>query len=462
MSAEANIVTLTDHDAEARRARLRVNQQSEDLNNEAVRLRKAGQFHTACVAIHRAVNLSPESGFLRNGLASVLWNLGRYAEALEQSWEAERLLDEGDLSWLVNMGLILSSMGRRSEAHHCLRRAHEAAPDDAHTRWSYAISLLDHGEWEEGLRQYEGRADFRGRQYYPQMPFPLWRGESLAGKTLYVQSEQGVGDRILMSRYLAWIKETWPTSRVLFLARSPDLPDLTPLLWGYHQRYGVEFLHPDTPWPQADFGCFLMSLPYLHGSRPDHVPADPGLIRQLVQPQADQINMPEPRSPAIRVGISWTGNTAMTRNVDRTIPPELLFELEADPSVQLLSLQFRDDAVGRLDAGQLVFDAAREVGERGLKGTASVMMNLDLMITCCTANAHLAGALGIPTWVLLCHDPYWVWLRGREDSVWYPSVRLYRQDAPGDWRGVLDRVRMDLGKFARAKLSGHRKERLHG
>lgn len=461
-----NVITLTDADAEARRAELKVTPQAEDLNNEAAKLKKALVFDAAYIAQLRAVRLCPESGWLHMGLAGILWNLGRMPEALAESEKAIELMPDSTYP-LSDYGQILSSLGRKEEALAVLKRGVELRPDDKQVKWTYSMVLLDHGEWDEGFKQYECRPDFRGKKYYPNMPFPMWNGEELDGKTLYIQAEQGVGDRILQSRYLAWIKERWPTSRVMFLASSPEQTNLESLLWNYHTEYGIEFLHPQIPWPKADYGCFQMSLPRIHGTRPDNIPPDPGCIRRRMLPDSAQVEIPEPLTQAIKVGISWTGNPAMTRNIDRTIPASLMFELETDPLVQLYSLQFHDRSLHTLRAEQIICDVAADIGDRGFCGTAAAMLHLDLIITCCTGNAHLAGALGVPTWVLLCHDPYWVWMRGREDSPWYPSVRLFRQKTPGDWREVIERVKTELHAFAKRKLNERGadapvKERSHG
>ena len=172
--------------------------------------------------------------------------------------------------------------------------------------------------------------------------------------------------------------------------------------------------------------------------------------------------MAEPHVPALKVGISWAGNPAMTRNSERSMWPEIMFELEADPLVQLYSLQFGDNGLQRLDAGQIIVDCASDIGNRGLLGTAVVMLNLDLIITVCTANAHLAGALGVPCWTLLHYVPYWLWLRGRDDTVWYPNMRLFRQCTPGDWRGVIERVKRELHIHAELELANRRRELTHG
>lgn len=464
-----NVITLSDVDAEARRAHYKVTPAAEDLNNEAAKLKSAMFFDAACIAQKRAVALCPDSGWLHMGLAGILWNLGRLQEALVESDEAMRLLGPDSSDYLSDRGQILSSLGRKEEAIATLKRATEMRPDDGQVKWTYAMVLLDNGEWDEGFKWYECRPDFRGRKYYPKMPFPMWNGESLDGKTLYIQAEQGVGDRILQSRYLKWLRDTWPTAKILFLASSPDQTNLESLFWHYHTEYGIEFLHPQVPWPKADYGCFLMSLPRIHGTRPDNIPPDPGIIRERMLPEANMVEIPEPLVPSVKVGVAWTGNPAMTRNNDRSIPPQLMFELESDPLVQLYSLQFGDKGLRAMRAEQLICDVAADIGDRGFCGTASAMMNLDLVVTCCTGIAHLGGALGVPTWVLLCHDPYWIWMRGREDSPWYPSVRLFRQKTPGDWSGVIERVKPELHAFAQRMLMERNKidapplkERSHG
>jgi len=451
MNDDGNIVTLHD---EQREAKLQLTGLALQLYDEGVKLAKARIFETAAIALERVTRMAPKSGHAHCSLSSALWNLGRYDEAWEAAQRGLALLEADDAGPLADVGTLLSSMGDKVSAIAYLKRAVAADPNNVHAKWALAMCLLDHGEWIEGFKVYECRTEYRGAKFYPKMPYPMWEGEDLNGKTIYVQSEQGVGDRILMIRYLYWLKQKWPDCRIKFLASSPDQIHLESLFYSYRDELGVEFLHPQIPWPKdVDFGCYLASLPRIHGTTPDNVPPEPGWIWERVQRERQMVNLPEPLEPAIKVGICWTGNRAMTRNADRSIPPELLFELEADPLVQLYSLQFRDDGLARHSAKVLVCDVASDIEDHGMLGTAAVMLNLDLVITCCTANAHLAGTLGIPTWVLLCDDPYWVWLREREDSVWYPSVRLFRQQSAGDWRGVIDRVKPELHAFAERVLS---------
>lgn len=458
-----NVVTLVDKDGEDRRADLKLTPQAEDLSNLASRLKDEGQFATALVALRRAILMCPESGHLWNGLGSVLWNIGRYEEAHEALVRAMQLLGQ-NATVLMNMGMVLSSLRRVQDSLQFLKRTVELMPNNFHAEWSYSLGLMDHGFWEEGFKHYESRIGFRGVKYYPKLKYPMWNGEDLAGKTLFVQAEQGVGDRILFSRYLAWVAEKWPTAKIKCLMSSADQIALEGLLWGFVERYPqIEFLHHGIPWPEADYGCFLLSLARIHGTTPDNVYPDPGIIRERAVREKDIVEIPEPLVPAIKVGISWTGNPIMLRNSERSIPVEMMLELECDPLVQLYSLQFGDDGLRRQNATQLVCDLTQDIGGRGLLGTAVTMLNLDLIITCCTANAHLAGALGVPVWTLLCYDPYWCWLRGRDDTPWYPNMRLFRQRAPGDWRELIDRVRRELNIHARLTLEQRGKEeRSHG
>lgn len=451
--SEDNVITLPDSVAEERHKKLGINQQAEDLNNLGAQLKKDRHFYSALLAMRRAVAICPNSGFLWNGLGSVLWNLGKYEESHAALTKALELLGD-EPGVMMNMGLLLSSMRRVESSLDYFKRTVEKVPEDTHAHWSYSLGLLDHGHWKEGWEQYEWRMAYRGEKYYPKMPYPTWRGEDLNGKVIFVQAEQGVGDRLLFSRYLAWLKEAWPRCHIKALISSKDQIDLEGLLWGYAEKFDIEFLFCGTPWPIADYGIFLMSLPRWHGTTPDSVPPDPWLIRNRCLEEAKAISkdIPEPLTRAIKVGVSWTGNPIMDRNHERAIPPEMLFELEADPNVQLYSLQFGDNGLKRVAAQQLICDATTDIGNRGLLGTGAVMLNMDLIITCCTANAHLAGSLNVPCWTLLSYDPYWIWLRERDDSVWYPKMRLFRQRAPGDWRELIDRVKRELAIFAKSKL----------
>jgi hypothetical protein len=163
--------------------------------------------------------------------------------------------------------------------------------------------------------------------------------------------------------------------------------------------------------------------------------------------QMGKADVPIPLGPEpFKVGICWSGNPYQDRNDERSIPLELMLTLAEHPHVWLYSLQAgpAQADIARLGAKDIVCDLGTQMKERGLTVAATALLQMDLVITCCTSIAHLCGALGVRTWVVLCKNPYWVWMRDRPDSPWYPSLRLFRQDKTDDWRGVMQQVRDEL------------------
>lgn len=436
----AVVKILTETEVAERRQTLGLTKLAEDLHNVAGHLKNEMKFEAALTAMMRALALCPKSPLVHNGMAAILWNLQRFDEALEFAKTVMRMEPEDPAGW-GNAGLIYSSMGNMQAAitHH--RRAAELDPRNLHMRWSLATTLLRAGKWAEGFKNYECRMEYRGQPHYINHPYKTWQGEDLDGKTIMILSEQGSGDRILFSRYLHWLKSKWPTCRILMIETECDT-----LFWEF--RHIVEYLPHQVPWPEGvDYAAWLMSLPMHHGTTPDNVYPDPGLIAARV---GDEIpTLPDALTEgALKIGIVWRGNPAMAQTMWRNIPLDLMATLERDPAVQLYSLQQDSREVEMLGYSQTVCDLAPAIRPRGYVGTAVAMRGLDLVVTACTSTAHLAGALGIPCWVLLCSDPYWLWLRDGNTTPWYPSVRLFRQKKAGDWSSVIEEVRHALGELA--------------
>lgn len=397
------------------------------------------QFVAASVAFRRATAMDPHSAAAWNGLGASLMNLGDLTGA-EAALVKSRALDKTSSNSLTNYGLVLAARGEYKHSIDTYRQALQMKPATLATRWDMACALLDCGRWEEGLQLYECRMEYRGEVQYPKMPYPMWEGQSLDGKTIVIQAEQGIGDRILASRYIHWLKQQYDV-RIIYSSKA----NMHSLMWEFVRDGIFEILPDQCPWPDADYGLFEMSLMRLYGSRPSNVPDDPGLILRRAVANATAVNLPPPHTPGLKVGICWTGNPEQSRNFERTIPLEKLITLAQNPNLTLYSLQMGPGGadVERLGAEELLCDLSAGM-VHGLHATASMMLNLDVVVTACTSIAHLAGSLGVPTKVMLCHNPYWVWLRGRSDSPWYPSVKLYRQPSPGDWDSVISEVRRDL------------------
>lgn len=404
-------------------------------------LSKAGKHESAAILFRRGIALAPWSGQMLNGLGAALFHVYDYAGA-EETLAHAIAVDPNDSGPHCNLGLVLAAQGRFDEAEKEYRAA-LAIKDRIDTRWNLSFCLLSSGDWKRGFEEYEYR--LKDEELYPPLPYPPWNGEDLDGKTLYVNPEQGAGDVIMVSRYLPWIKERWPTARVLFYC--PQI--LIALFWEF--RHVVEFLPPNIPHPEADFGVHLMSLPRIHGTTPENIPSDPGLILKRSLQDTVGINLTTD-SAYFKVGIAWTGNLKNLENADRSIPLETMLRIAENPAVVPFSLQVDHgvEDIERLAMGNVVVEQSTSFKKGGFATTAAYVRQMDLIVTVSTSTAHVAGALGVPTLLLLHHDPYWAWLRGRDDCVWYPSVRLIRQTRLGDWGPVIAAAQDIIAERVRA------------
>ncbi len=327
----------------------------------------------------------------------------------------------------VIRGHALWRSGKIPDAARSFTTAVELNPRDAETRENLGRLLLQLGDFKRGWREYEYRlarlTPFPNRS-------PRWNGEDIAGKSLLVVAEQGLGDTLQFVRYVPLL--TGRGAKVAAIVQ-PPLLDL------------LRTVDPSVEWTSErnNAGTFnyqidLMSIPGLLKTRLETIPntvpyvsARPELIahwRAAIGPDG------------IKVGIAWQGSTGARRDDERTIPLEHLAALGAVPGVRLISIQAINglEQLTSLPAGMTVEPLGDRIANnpRGIDEIAAVMANLDLVVTSDTMTAHLAGALARPVWVGLKHDADWRWLTERSDSPWYPTMRLFRQAAPGDWAGM--------------------------
>ena len=366
----------------------------------------------ARAALTRAVVLRP-------GLAAGWLNLGNVCLDLEDRTEAERhyrsavRLDPMLAAGHASLGHLLLTQGRLPEAIAACETAVRLAPAMAQAHWNLARALLLTGDLPRGLREYEWRKRHPSyRSDFPALPGPYWSGGDPRGQVILVRAEQGAGDTIQFARYLLAIAERGGT---------PILqcdPALVPLLLNMP---GVVVLPYTVRIEGYDAWIDLMSLPLAVGG----VPHADGYLRAATLPRCSE--------PSIRVGIAWAGNPALANDRWRSIPGQALAPLLAVSGITFVNLQVGDRAgeAGLPDLSAQLTDYAE---------TGALIGTLDLVIAVDSSVAHLAGALGAPVWVLLAHVPDWRWLLGRDDSPWYSSARLFRQEAPGDWAGVIERV----------------------
>jgi len=416
--------------------------------NDIALMRGADYNHipTAVVEMKRAIAVTPNSKEMWNNLGTLLWKSRQYDEAIACIDRA--LAFEEFAEAQHNKALVLESIGQYDEAEKCFVRALELNPEYLNAKWCRSMMHLALGNYERGWEEYEARIPFRqqgGKPVYPKFPAPYWQGEDIHGKNIFCCIEQGIGDTILFSRFLPWLKEGMISGNIYLCCAH----EIMVLLWNFVEAGIVEYVPEGTPIPECDYSVVTGSLPWHSRCTLETLRSDPGLIRKRVETQMriGKADVPTPLGPnPYKVGICWSGNPAQDRNDERTIPLELMLTLAEHPNVWLYSLQVGPTQadIARLGAKDLICDLGPQLKERGLTVAATAILQMDLVITCCTSIAHLCGALGVEAWVVLCKNPYWVWMHERPDSPWYPSLRLFRQTTTGDWRSVMQRVRDEL------------------
>jgi tetratricopeptide (TPR) repeat protein len=404
-----------------------------------------GRPEAALVHFDRAIALDPGLAQAWAGRGATLRLLDRHAEALD-SLSRAMALDPGEAAHPFNRGVVLTDLGRNEEA--CAD--HEAAlaltPDFRRAKLGGAHAYLARGAFERGWELFEAR--WQGPEGYELKDPPMWDGKaSLDGKTILLRAEQGLGDTLQFCRYVRQVKALGP--RVVLEVQAP----LMRLLAGLE---GVDEVVESSPAPPAaDCHMLLMSLPRAFGTRLQTIP---GETPYLSADPADVARWAARLGPRTRprVGLVWSGgfrDEADLRwvNARRNIALERLAPLKG-AEVDFISLQKGEPGEGELKAlkaagwdGPEFLEVMDDVSD--FADTAALVQNLDLVISVDTSTAHLAGALGKPVWILNRYDSCWRWLADRDDSPWYPSVRLFRQETISDWDAVAARVRVELDRF---------------
>lgn len=436
------------------------------LNNLGVLYQDMGRLDESAGYLRRATRIEPRGAGAHNNLGVVLAVQRRFEEANECYHKALAIEPDYAIAW-NNLGNSLRSLGRNREAIHALDRALSLKPDYAEAANNLAIAHLQLGEPETALKFYDralllrpdyaeahmnralvwlslgelqnGWADYEWRWKLKSLsskmlPGPRWDGSPLQGKRVLVRYEQGLGDTFHFVRYLADLKQRGAT--VIFEGKAETRAILS-------RTPGIDqFVDTGSNLPSYDFWTCLLSLPGHLGTTLETIPTP----IPYIHPDVSLFNAWKERMAAlsgIKVGIAWQGNPQHRGDRQRSIPLRQFGDLAAVPGVQLISLQrgFGCEQIDSLnEAFSLVtFDGVNEDADAFLR-TAAIIKNLDLVVTIDSAIAHLAGAMGVPVWVAMPFAPDWRWLRGREDSPWYPAMRLFRQTELGAWSDVFSRI----------------------
>lgn len=329
--------------------------------------------------------------------------------------------------------------GRTEDAITLCLKLLETLPDDGETRMLLGEAQLQLGNYEEGFANFEARWQTKEfDQYRRTFSQPLWQGEPLAGKTLVIGPEQALGEAVQFSRYAAVLALENPGARIVLEAHSraarilresyADIANL--LVLPTLDRYGSNL-------PPFDFYLPLLSLPYRCRTTLAQVPQQP---RRLRSPLGEKRMV---RKEELAVGISWRSQSQKTGAI-RSVDLLALVRHLQRPGLRLVNLQYGDEREALTQL--LTREGVALVNPKGVDQTEDLseatakIAGCDLIVTIDNTTAHLAAAMGKPTWVLLSEPAAWRWLRGREDCPWYPSVRLFRQPVPGDWGALLGAV----------------------
>jgi len=408
-------------------------------NNMGVVLRRQGRRPAAIACYRRAVALKPADPTHRSNLGNVLRDLGRLEEAVAESGRAVELVPDS-AGALHNHGLVLQDLGRHDDAIAAFDRAIALEPTGPNYQWDRALNLLMKGDLAAGFVEYEVR--WKLPQHPPaRIPAPEWRGEPLTGRSLLLHPEQGFGDTIQFARYAPMVKAKG-AGRVILVCQ-PALVRILSTIEGVDQ-----VLAQGSPLPTYDLHAPLLSLPRLFGTTLATVPAP---ISYLRAPTGPGFELERPPGTRLAVGLVWAGKPSHRNDHNRSCPLAQFLALMGDPRIAFYSLQKGPRAADIVETGAatILRDLSRHLED--FADTARAIQQLDLVITVDTAVAHLAGALGRPVWVALPAAGDWRWIRGREDSPWYPSMRLFRQERLGAWEEVMSRMSEALSRLATAE-----------
>src|SRR6185437_10117333 len=409
----------------------------EAFSNRGIALEKIGRLDEAIASHDRALALRPDFADALYNRGNVLRTLKRYDEAMA-SYDRAIALRPGYADAHNNRGQLLRELMRYDEALACYDRALAVQPQHVMAHCNAAALRLLLGDFARGWADYEWRwlkdSVILANRMFPQ---PLWRGEDIAGKTILLHGEQGFGDTIQFCRYVPLVAARG--AKVILKVQQP----LHALMTGLAGAAQVIVI--GSPLPEFDVHCPLLSLPLAFATRLETIPSTHAYLAAPAQHSAHwQTRLAAHRRP--RIGLAWSGNAGHERDRERSIGlREILPLLTAEATFVSLQKDIRAEDAAVLKQRGDILDLGQELGD--FSDTAALMAQLDLIIAVDTSVAHLAGALGKPVWILLTYVPDWRWLLDRNDSPWYPTARLFRQDGARTWDGAIARVREAALRF---------------
>lgn len=414
-------------------------------NNLGSILSQEGATEEAFSLFKQAIALEPNYVAAYSNLGSYYLKKRLFLQA-EQTYRHCISLRPNDPDLHFDLAVVFDNQLLMKPAEMAYRTALALKPDHAKVHYNLASLLLIQGNFAEGLAEYEWR--WRSHQMFaPNIPQPAWEGSNPEGKTILLVSEQGLGDILQFIRYAplltqlgARVKLTCPIGLVRLLALVEDITEVVPV--------------KDTVVCDCDYFVPIMSLPYLFGTTMATIPSEVPYIKLNAHNQTHLPGEEETQNEEFKVGIVWgsgkytTDENFLRAYKEKSAPLEMFMQFLEIPTVKLYSLQVSHDApeIQKYLDNPRVVDLSPQI--KDFYDTAKLIQELDLVISVDTAVAHLAGAMAQAVWVLLPFSADWRWMLARNDSPWYPTMRLFRQGKRGDWDGVFAEVQEALRFWA--------------
>lgn len=395
-----------------------------------------GKFEQSEQAARRAVELSPADPGALVALGNVMQMTARFDEAIEQYERASRS-DPDNYDAKNNLALTLL---KRGDAKQALERCDSVIarwPQRVEAKVNRALMLMTLGDWARGFAEYEQRWELTALAERVERTWRQWDGSDPSGRSILIVQEQGLGDTIQLVRYATLLAGRGATVRVA----CPET------LWPVVRTVkGVsEVVAPGTPPAEGELSVSLSSLPARFGTTVETTPAEVPYVSSDVE-RVTRWRKRLTADAGLKVGLVWGGGSGNDNDRARSCRLSEMSALAGISGVSFYSLQKGPPAGQLRDAptGMRISDLGDELNDFG--DTAAAIECLDLIVSVDTSVAHLAGAMGKRVWTLLYKGADWRWLIDREDSVWYPTMRLFRQEKLGDWAGVMERVAVELSR----------------